>query len=95
MSGGRDKQIRVLLIGPTPYRRKFAIARAFAGLKAACKVDKVLKKSEVEAELEALANVASHIKAASSRRVRLDTNVGRDEVEAQVSLILKYLFLLF
>ena len=68
---------------PAPYSRKISVERHFAALKAAVKVEKMLTKKEVDAELEALANVAEHIKASSTRRVRLETNVGRDEIERE------------
>ena len=75
--------MRVVFIGPCPYRRRMPLERAFSALKAGAKVDRVLNKAEVEKEVTALANVSGHIKASSSRRVRLDTNVGRNEVEQQ------------
>ncbi len=83
-----EKPVRVVLLGPCPYTRRIPIARDFVHMKASLEVQSLIAEADVKKFVDALAAVDHRIKLSSCRRVRLETNVGRDEVEGnEVQLV--------
>lgn len=76
-----EAPVRIVLLGPQPYKRRTNIIRDFVHMKASVEVRELLADADVKKFVDALAAVDERIKASSSRRVRLETNVGREEVE--------------
>lgn len=76
-----EKPVRVVLLGPVPYKRRISIARDFVHMKAAVEVQSLIADADVKKFVDALAAIDDRIKLSSARRVRLETNVGREEVE--------------